>query len=315
VATATGASATFELRADDDQPLTYEVRAGERTERITVFPADTVTSLDHADANAAVRTYAVVPSTLSRATQLLLVMHGKGRNADEYCQSWVDWAAKADYIVLCPQFDEDEWPGSAGYNLGNVFTGEDGSGRVNPEEEWAFTVAERVHRHAATNFALEARLFDMWGHSAGAQFVHRFVLFKPRSLVRYAIAANPGWYTAADPATAFPYGLQHPALDLGESYTREHLVIMRGEGDVVRDDNLRTEPGAEAQGHTRFERAGFAYAAARATDPDTNWQLIDVPGADHDQVTMSAAAQRFLLETAAALPRSCPLPNGDVCPN
>jgi hypothetical protein len=30
---------------------------------------------------------------------------------------------------------------------------------------------------------------------------------------------------------------------------------------------------------------------------------------------MSAAAQRFLLETAAALPRSCPLPNEDVCPN
>jgi hypothetical protein len=315
VATATGASATFELSANDDQPVTYEVRAGERTQRITVLPAGVVTRFDRADANAPVRTYAVVPATLSRATHLLLVMHGHGRNAEDYCESWVDWAAKSDYIVLCPEFDEDDWPGSAGYNLGNVFTGDNGTGQVNPEEKWAFTVAEQVPRRAATDFALDDRLFDMWGHSAGAQFVHRFVLFKPQSAVRYAIAANAGWYTAAAPATAFPYGLQNPVLHLGASYTREHLVIMRGGQDDVVDDQVRTDPGAEAQGHTRFERAGFAYAAAPATDPHTNWQLIDVPRADHDQIAMSAAAQRFLLDHAAALPHRCPLPNGDVCPN
>jgi hypothetical protein len=89
----------------------------------------------------------VVPSTLSRTTHVLLVLHGQQRNAEEYCGSWVDWAAQADYIVVCPEFSGDDWPGSAGYNLGNVFADDDGRGAVNPEGEWAFTVVEQVHRH------------------------------------------------------------------------------------------------------------------------------------------------------------------------
>ena len=38
----------------------------------------------------------------------------------------------------------------------------------------------------------------MFGHSAGGQFVHRFVQFKPNSRVNYAISANAGWYTVPD---------------------------------------------------------------------------------------------------------------------
>jgi hypothetical protein len=56
------------------------------------------------------------------------------------------------------------------------------------------------------------------------------------------------------------------------------------------------------------------HAAARAADPDTNWQLIDVPGAEHDQKAMAVAAQRFLLTPTPSLPRTCPLPNADPCP-
>ena len=55
------------------------------------------------------------------------------------------------------------------------------------------------------------------------------------------------------------------------------------------------------------------HAAARAADPDTNWQLIDVPGAEHDQKAMAVAAQRFLLTPTPSLPRTCPLTNVDPC--
>lgn len=30
--------------------------------------------------------------------------------------------------------------------------------------------------------------------------------------MRYAIAANAGWYTAPDPGTDIPYGLRHPVM-------------------------------------------------------------------------------------------------------
>ncbi|MGQ0776656.1 MAG: hypothetical protein ACT4NY_19885 [Pseudonocardiales bacterium] len=320
--TAIGGSATFYLPANEDEAVTYEVRSGADTREVTVLPADTVTRFDGVHPEGAhpegahpdVRTYAVVPSTLSSATHVLFVLHGQDRNAKEYCQSWVDWAAKADYVVLCPEFDNDDWSGSAGYNLGNVFAEDDGKGVVNPEQEWAFTVVEQVHRAVDTGFGLDDELFDMWGHSAGAQFVHRFVLFKPRSAVRFALAANAGWYTTPDPDIDIPYGLRHPQLDLGATVTREHLVLMRGQLDTESGDDVRAEPEAEEQGRTRYERAGHMLAAARAADLDTNWQLVDVPGADHDQVAMSDAAQLFLLAPAPPLPHTCPLPDADPCP-
>ncbi|MDQ3763442.1 MAG: hypothetical protein M3460_17980 [Actinomycetota bacterium] len=311
---ATGATVTFDLPAVDSETTTYTLRASSGTgtgmRRVTVFPADTVTRLDGAPD---LRTYAVIPSTLSPATHVLLVLHGKGRDAEQYCASWVDWAAEADYLVLCPEFDEDDWPGSAGYNLGNVFA-DDGGGEVNPEEQWAFTAAEQVHRFAASGFGLDDTLFDMWGHSAGAQFVQRFVLFKPRSAVRFAIAANAGWYTTVDPAIDIPYGVRHPKVDVAPSATREHLVLMRGQLDTEHDGSLRADPQANAQGPHRYARAGHAYAVALARDPETNWQLLDVPGAGHDQQLMAPAAQRFLIDTNSALPRSCPLPDADPCP-
>ncbi len=309
VVSGTGAAISVDLPASDGEPTSYEISADDRTERVTVLPADTVTRLPDTD----LPVYAVVPGSLTRATHVLLVMHGQGRNAEEYCESWVDWAGRADHLVLCPEFDDDDWSGSAGYNLGNVFTEDDGAGEVNPEQEWAFTVAEQVHRDARAGFGLDDELFDMWGHSAGAQFVHRFLIFRPDAPVRWAIAANAGWYTALEPGVDIPYGTRHPELDLGATAAREHLVLMRGELDVERDDNVRTDPGAEAQGRTRYDRAGYAHAAALAADPASNWRLVDVPGSDHDQVAMSAAAQEFLLAVDGELPRSCPLPGGDRC--
>lgn len=308
--------ATVNLPAVDGEATTYTVRAGSGTDtdtrRVTVFPPDTVIRLGGVGAPD-LRTYTVVPSTLSPATHVLLVLHGVGRDAEEYCASWVDWAAEADYLVLCPEFDEDDWPGSAGYNLGNVFS-DDGDGEVNPQQQWAFTAAEQVHRFAARGFGLDDTLFDMWGHSAGAQFVQRFVLFKPRSAVRFAIAANAGWYTTLDPAIDFPYGVRHPEVDIAPSATREHLVLMRGQLDTERDGSLRDNRKADAQGLHRYARAGHAHAVALARDPQTNWRLLDVPGADHDQQLMAAAAQRFLLDADRVLPRTCPLPDGDPCP-
>lgn len=266
---ATGATVTFDLPAVDGEATTYTVRAGSGTvtdtRRITVFSPDTVIRLGGVGAPD-LRTCTVVPSTLSPATHVLLVLHGVGRDAEEYCASWVGWAAEADYLVLCPEFDEQDWPGAAGYNLGNVFSDDEG-GEVNPEQRWAFTAAEDVHRFAAGGFGLDDTLFDMWGHSAGTQFVQRFVLFKSRSAVRFA----------------------------------------------------RREPAQQPQGRCAgtpplHARAGHAHAVALARDPQTNWRLLDVPGAGHDQQLMAPAAQRFLLDADRALPRTCPLPDGDPCP-
>jgi hypothetical protein len=70
--------------------------------------------------------------------------------------------------------------------LGKVFAGDGARGVVNPEGERAFTVVQQPHRYVVAGFGLDDTMFDLWGHSAGGQFVHRFLVFKPQSLVRYA---------------------------------------------------------------------------------------------------------------------------------
>jgi hypothetical protein len=50
--------------------------------------------------------------------------------------------------------------------------------------------------------------YDMYGHSAGAQFVHRYLQFYDSPKVKKAVAANAGWYTFPNEAINYPYGIK-----------------------------------------------------------------------------------------------------------
>jgi len=250
----------------------------------------------HGDA-APVLTYAYVPPAVSERTRVAVVMHGKLRNAAEYLEPWIAWAADTDQIVLAPCFDRARWPGSRGYNLGNVFSGPDGGGERLPESRWSFTVVEALHERVRVEFGLEDDRFALWGHSAGGQFVHRFLLFRPQAKVRAAIASGCGWFTTPDARVGFPYGLRHPLFSLSaaavRAYVAKPLVLMRGTRDTDRDDDLRTTRGADRQGPNRYARAGHMQAVAQAVDPSSPWRLVDVPGVAHDGTRMASAAQEW----------------------
>ena len=302
VATASGATATFDLTKIPDKETVYHVRARgpglDDVLRMQVFPPDKRSSFTYRSAgNPDVRTYVVVPATLSPKTRIVMVMHGRSRNADSYIDTWVDWAARQDYIALAPRFDDKHWEGDD-YNLGNIFTGKNGKGVKNPESQWSFTVVEGIHEQVRAEFRLDDPLFDIWGHSAGGQFVHRLMLFKPNAKIRYAMPANSGWYTTPDLSHAFPHGIKHPLLSLEKRdlvrWTTKPVVIFRGTADTLRTENLSMTPESDAQGQNRYERAAFMYRKVKAFDPQTNWRMIDVPDAGHDQQKMAPAAQDFL---------------------
>ncbi len=253
-------------------------------------------ALAHGDAPP-VLTHAYVPPTVSARTRVTVVMHGKLRNAWEYLEPWVGWAADTDRIVLAPCFDRARWPGSRGYNLGNVFSGRNGRGERLPESRWSFTVVEALHERVRAEFGLEDDRFALWGHSAGGQFVHRFLLFRPRAKVSAAIASGCGWFTTPDARVDFPYGLRHPLLSLSgaavRAYIAKPLVLMRGTRDTDRDDDLRTTRGADRQGSNRYARAAHMHAVAKAVDPSSPWRLVDVQGVAHDGTRMASAAQEW----------------------
>jgi poly(3-hydroxybutyrate) depolymerase len=245
----------------------------------------------------ALRVHAYVPRSLSRDTRALVVMHGRVRNARDYLEAWAAWAERADRLVLAPEFRARDWPGSRAYNLGNVFSRGDARGSLTPPARWAFTVVEALHDEVRRRFGLDDDAFELWGHSAGGQFVHRLLLFRPGAPVRRAVAAGCGWFTAPEPDVRFPYGTSHPKLRFGEAalraWLRKPLVLMRGTNDTARDPELRTTTAADRQGGNRYERSAFMLAAARSCDDGTRWRLVDVVGVAHDAARMAAAAQRL----------------------
>lgn len=243
--------------------------------------------------------HVVAPPVTGPGTRVTIVLHGTERNAEEYGAQWAEWAIRHDRVVLAPRFDRAGWPGARGYVLGRVLDRRDAP---RPRASRSFTALTELHLQARERFGLADERFDIWGHSAGAQFVHRYLLFEPAAPVRTAIAANAGWYTLPDLYLPFPYGLAHPALHVTAAdvaaWVRRPLVLMRGAADVHRDEHLRMTRPADAQGSHRFAWAATMYRAGRAAAPGCRWRLLDVPGAAHDFAAMAPAAQELLARSS-----------------
>ena len=312
IASQTGTAASFSLTHVTGSETVYYINAGDAgaqdVDTVQVFPANTKTWFTYQSAgNPDVRVYAVLPSSLSPATRVLMAMHGNSRTASDYADFWRTWAIQNDYIVLCPYYDEVNWPTHGMYQMGNVFTGDDCDGTLNPEERWTFTIDLGIHQRVRTGFALAGLRFDLWGFSGGGQHVHRLMLFKPDAPVRLAIAAGSGWYTVPDDDIDCPYGPDDPLLDFNHqdvlSWTNRDMVIMVGTADTLRDAELRTTARSDEQGLNRYERAGYMLSKALAFNTLTRWKRVDVPGVDHDAQPMAQAAQSVLLQPTVGVPR------------
>lgn len=242
------------------------------------------------------------PQGLEPDAPVLFVMHGTLRNGQDYRDQWTDLADDHGFLVVVPEFSEDHWPGSRGYNLGNM---RDEDGQPLPEDEWAFTVVEDLFDAVRRRFRVERDSYTIYGHSAGAQFVHRFLLFAPDARLDAAVSANAGWYTMPTTEAAYPYGLR--TEDGAELVSRERIrqalerpvILLLGEEDTDPDDRyLRRNAQADAQGLHRFERGHtfFATAERRAQELGAafNWRVRTVPDVGHSNTLMAPAAVRAL---------------------
>ena len=219
------------------------------------------------------RVFTYVPDTFAPDSPVLIVMHGVKRDADRYRDTWRDIAAKTNTLLLVPEFSNEMWPKSWGYNVGNMQTK---GGQKIPRDAWSFTAIERAFDKAVALFGSTPSGYKLYGHSAGAQFVHRFIMFTGGPRVERAVVANAGWYTLPRKADTFPYGLD--GIDVADETLREAfsvpLTILLGEDD--NDPNskyLRRTPEALAQGAHRLARGASYLAAAQLTAQQMNATL------------------------------------------
>lgn len=239
------------------------------------------------------------PAAITPGTKIVFVMHGMARNGDEYRDQWSDLAAKYGFLLLVPTFGNADFPGFESFNYGNVIAPD---GRRRPQEQWAFTAIERIFDQVKSSTGITAPTYYIYGHSAGAQFVHRLFFFLPDARAGKLISANAGAYMLPDFATEHPYGLKGSGVteaDLKIALSRPVRVLL-GEADM--DPNHRPmprTPEANAQGLHRFSRGlnYFKIASEQTVKLGVpfGWRIATVPGVAHSNTLMAphAAAHFF----------------------
>jgi pimeloyl-ACP methyl ester carboxylesterase len=245
-----------------------------------------------------VRVWYDAPADPSTA-QILIVMHGVGRNGAEYRDDWSDLVKGRNVLVLAPEFVEEHFPGAEMYNLGNV---QDRDGRAVPMEQWTFQIVEALFDHVRQAVGSRTESYALFGHSAGAQFVHRFIAFMPTHRARIAVAANAGWYTVLDDTVRFPYGLDEgprKERELGNAFASNLVILLGGDDVDGEDDSLRRDAGSDEQGKNRLDRGLNFYQTARDTASRQSlpfaWRLTALPAVAHSHTDMARAAAPILL--------------------
>lgn len=236
-----------------------------------------------------------IPSTVNQTTApILFIFPGTYRNADDYLETWITLADQKGVMVFAFEFSVNYYPMSTNYQTGFIL---DENGNLNNEDVWTFSVIEPVFDFIKTNLVNNTNSYNMFGHSAGGQFVHRFVQFKPNSRVNYAVSANAGWYTVPDTSVDFPYGLKNAGIsneDLQNSYLK-NLEIHLGQNDNdPNDPALRKTPEANLQGLHRLSRGRYfinqSDSISQSLNFPSNWVKKELENVGHEQQKMAVFA-------------------------
>ncbi len=216
------------------------------------------------------------PAARARGAGLLVAVHGVRRNAAEQWDAFADHARRAGCHLLVPCFDAQSYPDYQRL------------GRPQRGQRADLALIALVDQLAAEH-GFDAADLCLFGHSGGAQFVHRFVMAHPHRVRRYALSAA-GWYTFPDETLAYPMGTGA----LPESFPRFDAVrylsvpgrVFVGEREHRQSPLLRRgEMVDAAQGRDRRDRArrwvGAMGAAARTHGVSAALDLIELPGAAH----------------------------------
>lgn len=253
---------------------------------------------------------------------ILFVMHGSSRTAESYLNAFKPIAERHAALAVAPLFDSNNYPTSESYNLGVGVKGTPSGGTYQPRAWRASTdylYAEIEHLFEALKSKLNSPQcsYRIFGHSAGGQFTHRLLTFRPDARVFRAVTANSGWYTlpsngdGSDRNFFMPYGLQGSPITgdhLKQAFSRE-LVVLLGSEDTAtakEDSNVRGSTKAEAQGSNRLARGqsyfNHASSQAAALGSKFTWLIDTVLGAGHDNDEVAASAGWYLFRQAGERP-------------
>ncbi len=146
-----------------------------------------------------------LPTTLAAEPEIVVIAHGTPGKKEEavevaayYLRNWLTLAEERGTILIAPAFDQENFGGREG-PLGG-YRGL--LGRHIGADEFVLQIVDEYRQR----FDLTEPRFYLYGHSAGGQFVGRFIVRHPERVKRAVISAA-ATYPSPDPAVAWPDGM------------------------------------------------------------------------------------------------------------
>jgi hypothetical protein len=258
---------------------------------------------------------------------ILMSLHGADRNGDTHRDFWIDMANEHGFMVMAPEFSTANYPGLGdNYIMSNIFDDGDNpsSATFNNQNEWTCFVLDPLFEYVKTVISGTQQKYSAWGHSAGAQFLHRLFMYLPNSKLDIAVCSNAGWYTVPENTVSYPYGIlngQLPTSDLTAAFSKK-LIVHLGKNDTNSDPNsgIRRNDVVDAQqGVHRFERGQYFFNTSQATAQNMaatfNWEKQEVAGVGHQPQLMANDALQYFLPNFLSIDKVQNKPVIKIYPN
>ena len=243
--------------------------------------------------------FSYIPKGNKEDMKIIFVMSGCLRDALNYLKNWIEVADKYNYIIVAPEFDKDHYS-IAEHEYGNLIDIEyDYSSQdiyipymkygktIKDKSEWIYDIIDNIYLKFIKENTLKNDGFIIFGHSSGAQFVHKYLMLGDSKYCKLYLAANAGLYTFFNEEKDYPYGIKNlnEYKNIIDKSLSKKAYIMIGDQDITTDDLNHMEEDKE-EGLTRLERGTNYYNIAKEysnkNNIDFNWNLIIMPNVNHD---------------------------------
>ena len=234
-----------------------------------------------------------VPVSYSSSSKIVFGLHGGSRDAEGLRDNMIQKSIDYNFILIAPRFSSSNFSLGDGYNLGNVYVDGDNpsTNTLNDEHEWSFSIIEPLFDSVKSSLSIENDKYNLFGFSAGAQFVHRFIQFKPDARFDKVVAGAAGWYTVPDNTIPFPYGFDNSILNstnLNNLLSSDLFIQVGALDNNPNSAGLRHNEYADAQGLNRVTRAVHFFETgqniAESSNYNFNWSLHIIQGAGHNLI-------------------------------
>ena len=243
-----------------------------------------------------VEIFYITPEEINEYTKVIFVIHGNTRNAEDYLSAWIPHVLNKNVIVAAPQFTKTD------FKYFFLLEMAESSGKVNNNRsDYINNSISLFFNYIKSKFSLTANTYSMFGHSAGAQFTHRYMLLSKDKRISNAVVANAGWYTFISNAE-FPYGIKSSPIIISDEDLRwfmsNKVNLLIGSEDLG-SKSVNSSKGAKLQGITRVDRANSYFNSLITSAEDRNyalrWNYRVLDNVDHDFKKVTPFAANILL--------------------